>query len=108
MIYNGATMTLQNSRPAKDYILVKTSPKGASQQTSSGIAVAASATSSLLPCVGSVVQMGPGRTTSKGEIIPPPVDIGDEVKFRDYAGNEVTIEGTEYSAVRCIDLLSKN
>ncbi|GMH63801.1 hypothetical protein TrRE_jg7574, partial [Triparma retinervis] len=23
MIYNGATMTLQNSRPAKDYILVK-------------------------------------------------------------------------------------
>jgi len=104
MIYNGATITKTNSRPCKDYILVKTD-KG-ELKTSAGIEVAKSAAKDLLPCSGEVVMLGEGRTTSEGTIVPPPVGIGDRVKFRDYAGNEVIIEGEEYTAVRCIDILS--
>ena len=108
MIYNGATMTLGNSRPAKDYVLVKIDGNGGELKTESGIAVSGSTTKGLLPCTGTVVMLGPGRTTSTGEIVKPPVEKGEKVKFRDYAGNEVVIEGEEYSAVRCIDLLSVN
>ena len=108
MIYNGATMTLANSRPAKDYVLVKIEGKKGELKTESGIAVSGSTTAGLLPCTGTVVMLGPGRTTSTGEVVEPPVEKGEKVQFRDYAGNEVVIEGEEYSAVRCIDLLSVN
>ena len=106
MIYNGATMTLSNSRPCKDYLLVKLQKSSEGLKTSSGIEVAASAVKNLLPCSGRVVMLGEGRTTSEGKIVKAPCQIGEQVKFRDYAGNEVTIEGEEYIAVRTIDVLS--
>mmetsp|Transcript_8455 Transcript_8455/g.16953 ORF Transcript_8455/g.16953 Transcript_8455/m.16953 type:complete len:276 (+) Transcript_8455:52-879(+) len=104
MIYRGSQMTLENVRPAKDYILVKF--KKAASSTATGIAIAAAATKDLEPCAGRVIMMGEGRTTSEGDIKPCPFKVGDEVKFRDYAGQDVNIEGEEYVAVRMADVLS--
>jgi len=35
------------------------------------------------------------------------VAVGDMVKFRDFAGNEVEIGGKEYSVVKMSDILAK-
>ena len=34
-----------------------------------------------------------------------PVSVGDRVKFKDYAGNEIKIDGDEFSIVRMVDIL---
>jgi len=44
--------------------------------------------------------------TSTGEFSESPVKVGDRVKFRDYAGNGVKIDGKEHSLVRMVDILS--
>jgi chaperonin GroES len=44
---------------------------------------------------------------SNGEIMRVDISEGDMVKFRDFAGNEVMIEGEEYSVVRMPDILAK-
>ncbi|GMH99415.1 hypothetical protein TrVE_jg3840 [Triparma verrucosa] len=104
MIYEGASMTMTNCRPAKDYILVEYNKP--STETSTGIAIAAAATKDLEPCSGTVVKLGEGRTTSEGKVSPCVFGVGDEVKFRDYAGQEVNIEGKEFVAVRMAEVLS--
>ena len=96
-------MTLDAVVPCRDYVLVELQQD--SLQTSSGIVVAASTQSDLLPCQGVVVKVGEGRLASKGEFTPSPVLVGDKVKFKDYAGNDVTIGGKEYSLVRMVDIL---
>jgi chaperonin GroES len=58
-----------------------------------------------VPCEGTVVKVGEGRMASNGEFTASPVKPGDLVKFKDYAGNEVMIEGKPYSAVKMVDLL---
>ena len=35
------------------------------------------------------------------------ISVGDMVKFRDFAGNEVKIDGDEYAVVRMTDILAK-
>jgi co-chaperonin GroES (HSP10) len=57
------------------------------------------------PCEGTVMKVGEGRMTSNGEFSSSPVKVGDRVKFRDYAGNGVKIEGVEHSLVRMVDIL---
>ena len=104
IIYKGAMMTLENVRPCKDYVLVKLQ-KG-EMKTASGIALAASVTKNLEPCSGTVVILGEGRRASDGKLTESPVKVGDEVKFRDYAGQEVTIAEEDYVAVRMVDILS--
>jgi chaperonin GroES len=51
--------------------------------------------------------VGSGRVAANGERIPMPVVVGDFVKFRDYAGSEVRIEGVSYIIVRAADCLAK-
>lgn len=58
------------------------------------------------PCEGKVVKVGEGRMTSKGEFSASPVNVGDRVKFKDYAGNGVKVEGVDHSLVRMVDILS--
>jgi co-chaperonin GroES (HSP10) len=43
--------------------------------------------------------------TSTGQFSESPVKVGDRVKFKDYAGNGVKIEGVEHSLVRMVDIL---
>ena len=56
-------------------------------------------------CEGVVTKVGEGRMASNGELTPPPVEVGDRVKFKDYAGNDVKIDGKAFSLVKMVDIL---
>lgn len=103
LYYQGVSMTLDNVVPCRDYILVEMEEE--ELETSSGIAIAAQVTKEDLPCQGIVAKIGEGRMTSTGDITTPPVQVGEKVKFKDYAGNDVMISGKPYSLVRMVDIL---
>jgi len=104
LYYKGVRMTLANVIPCRDYVLVALEKQ--KTETSSGIVVAETVMRDYQPCEGKVAKVGEGRMTSTGEFSQPPVKEGDRVKFKDSAGNEVKIEGKEYSLVRMVDILS--
>ena len=56
---------------------------------------------------GGVVAVGAGKIAANGESVPLGVAAGEWVKFRDYAGSEVRIEGSDYIVVRASDCLAK-
>lgn len=60
-----------------------------------------------LPVLSQIIAAGPGRQTMTGQLIPMHVAVGDFVKFRDYAGSEIRIQGVEYIVVRASDCLAK-
>lgn len=101
--YKGVKMTLENVRPCRDYVLVELTKQ--KTETASGIVVAESVMKDYEPCEGVVAKVGEGRMNSKAEFSPSPVKAGDQVKFKDYAGNAVKIDGIEYSLVRMIEIL---
>ena len=101
--YKGVRMTMENVKPCRDYVLVELTKQKA--ETKSGIVVADSVMADYEPCEGVVVKVGEGRMTSTGEFSNSPVSVGDRVKFKDYAGNSVKIEGVEHSLVRMVDIL---
>lgn len=103
LFYNGLKMSKENVTPSRDYVLVKLDEENL--QTESGIVVAAAVTKDDINCVGVVAKVGEGRMCSSGEFTPSPVSVGDRVKFKDYAGNEIKIDGEEYSLVRMVDIL---
>ena len=103
LYYKGVRMTLENVIPCRDYVLVKLSKS--KTETSSGIVVAESVMKDYQPCEGTVVKVGEGRMTSKGDFSESPVKIGDSVKFKDYSGNDVRIEGVDHMLVRMVDIL---
>ena len=96
-------MTAENVTPCRDYVLVKLDEQ--ELETSSGIAIAKSVTKDDLPCVGTVFKVGEGRLCSTGKFTPSPVEVGQRAKFRDYAGNNLRIDGQDYSLVRMVDIL---
>jgi chaperonin GroES len=125
----GVTMRLDTVIPIKDYVLIqiddlsnnsndddddnndnnnnnnnKKSAPGITA-TRSGVVIASSVLKDLVPCMGYVVKVGSGRMASNGQYTSSPVSIGDYVKFKDYAGNDVTIEGKLYSVVKMVDIL---
>jgi chaperonin GroES len=103
MYYQGVQMTKDNVTPCRDYVLVKVEQE--KLETASGIVVAQSVTKDQVPCEGVVFKVGEGRMSSTGEFTPSPCKVGDRVKFKDYAGNEVKIQGELYSLTRMVDIL---
>lgn len=103
MYYKGAQMTKENVTPCRDYVLVKIEAE--KSETASGIVVAQSVTKDNVPCEGIVFKVGEGRMSSTGDFTPSPCGVGDKVKFRDYAGNEVKIQGERFSLTRMVDIL---
>lgn len=101
--YKGVRMTMENVNPCRDYVLVELTEQKA--ETASGIVVADSVMAGYEACEGVVVKVGEGRMTSKGEFSESPVKVGDRIKFKDYAGNGVRIEGVEHSLVRMVEIL---
>ena len=101
--YTGVQMTKENVTPCRDYVLVKI--EGEKLETSSGIVLAQSVTKDQVPCEGVVFKVGEGRMGSKGEFTPSPCKVGDRVKFKDYAGNEVIIQGEVFSLTKMVDIL---
>ena len=105
LYYKGVTMSHENVTPCRDYVLVEVPPKS-EQLTSSGIVVADMVTKEDQVCEGKVIKVGEGRLNSSGKFSPSPVAVGDRIKFKDYAGNDVRIEGKDYVLVRMVEILS--
>ena len=105
LAYEGATMKFDNVIPVRDYVLVALDDDPDTVATKSGVVIANQVMAKDLPCEGIVAKVGEGRMTSTGELATPPVKVGERVKFKDYAGNEVKIEGKVYSVVKMVDIL---
>ncbi|KAL7530225.1 hypothetical protein ACHAWF_003291 [Thalassiosira exigua] len=103
--FSGDELTLDGADVVSDNVLVKVEDD--EEETLSGLVIAATAKKGGKPSTGEVVKVGPGRMASNGEVMTVDVEAGDMVKFRDFAGNEVSIEGGEYAVVRMTDILAK-
>ncbi|SHI01394.1 co-chaperone GroES [Virgibacillus chiguensis] len=74
------------------------------EKTASGIVLPDSAQEK--PQEGTVVAVGSGRVTEKGEKAALEVAEGDRIIFSKFAGTEVKYEGKEYLILRENDILA--
>jgi len=103
--FSGDNLTLETADVVSDSVLVKV--EDTEEETASGLVIAATSKKGAKPSTGEVVKVGPGRMASNGEIMTVDINLGDLVKYRDFAGNEVNIEGGEYAVVRMTDILAR-
>jgi chaperonin GroES len=54
---------------------------------------------------GSVLAVGPGTRDEKGTLHALDVKVGDRVLFAKWGGNEVKLEGEEYTILKESDIL---
>jgi chaperonin GroES len=104
--YTGEKLNMETVTMLRDNVLVKVFKKDEAE-SSSGILLAKSSTGKAKPTVGEVVKVGPGRYAMNGKLMEMDVEGGDQVRFRDFAGNTVEIDDVEYSVVRMNDVLAK-
>ena len=83
-------------KPINDRVVVKAAP--AEEKTSGGIIIPDTAKEK--PQRGEVIAVGPGKD---GNAMT--VSVGDIVLYGKYAGQEVTLEGTDYLIMREDDIL---
>ena len=57
------------------------------------------------PQQGKVLAVGQGKIRDDGSVLPLDVEAGDTVLFGKYAGQEITLDGTEYFIMREDDIL---
>jgi chaperonin GroES len=105
LIYNGKEATFENVRCVKDQVMVKLPPK--EEANLSGLIINTPGGSDKRPDTGVVAKVGPGRQAGNGKYLPIQVQPGDGVRFRDFAGSVVKIEGQEYVVIRAYDILAK-
>ncbi|MFA6347997.1 MAG: co-chaperone GroES [Candidatus Paceibacterota bacterium] len=58
------------------------------------------------PTHGVVVEVGPGKMTSSGKIIPMELKKGDKIIFGKFGHHEIKIENKEYLILRQEDVLA--
>lgn len=80
-------------KPLGDKVVVQVSEQG--DKTASGIYLPD--TAKKKPQEGQVIAVGNGRVLDNGERNALSVKVGDRVLFSKYGGNEVTIDGQEYT-----------
>ncbi len=90
---NQKKTTMANLKPLGDKVVVEV--LDAEEKTASGIYLPDSAKKK--PQEGTVVATGNGRVLDNGERNTLNVKVGDKVLFSKYGGNEVSIEGKEYT-----------
>jgi len=103
--FNGDALTLDSVDVVRDNVLVYAETKEVS--TEGGILLASSSKKAQKPSTGEVIKVGPGKMAANGELMAMEVAVGDMVKFRDFAGNELEIDGKEYNIVKMSDILAK-
>ncbi len=84
---------MANIRPLGDKVVVKVLE--AEEKTAGGIILPDSAKKK--PTEGEVIAVGNGRVLDNGERSALTVKVGDRVLFSKYGGNEVTLDGKEYT-----------
>lgn len=105
MVKFSGKLTLDTVETVSDNVLVYIDKT--EETTEGGILIAKTSMSEKKESTGEVVKVGPGRMASNGELMAMDVAVGDMVKFRDFSGNEVEIEGKEYRVVKMPDVLVK-
>ncbi len=87
--------------PMHDRIIIKRVQE--ETQTAGGLYIPESAKEK--PSRGKVTAVGPGAVKPDGERIRMDVEVGDEVLFGKYAGNEIELDGIEYVILRENEIL---
>jgi chaperonin GroES len=80
-------------RPIGDKVVVEVFEE--EEKTAGGIFLPD--TAKKKPQEGRVVAVGPGRVLQDGTRAPMSVKVGDRVIFSKYGGNEVEVDGKEYT-----------
>lgn len=88
--------------PLFDNVLIQ--PLQAEAKTVSGIILPDNAKEK--PQVGTVKAVGKGKTDKGGKFIPVVVKVGDKVMYKKWGGNEVKIQGEEWTLVSQDDILA--
>ena len=88
-------------KPLADRVVTKAVK--AEETTKGGIILAAAAKEQ--PQIAEVVAVGPGGLLD-GNQVEMYVKVGDKVITSKYAGNEVKVDGVEYSIIRQSDILA--
>lgn len=89
--------------PLFDRVLVQR--LAAETKTKGGIMLPEKALGKVLNAT--VVAVGPGAKTERGEVIPPSVKEGDQVLLPEYGGTKVEIDDKEYFIFRDSEILGK-
>ena len=84
---------MANLKPLGDKVVVQVVEQ--QEKTASGIYLPD--TAKKKPQEGKIIATGNGRVLDNGERNQLNVKVGDRVLFSKYGGNEVTIEGQEYT-----------
>lgn len=90
-----------NLRPLGDRVVIK--KVEAEETTKSGIVLPGAAKEK--PQMAEVVAVGPGKVED-GKEIKMEVKVGDRVIFSKYAGNEIKMDGQEYTILKQDDILA--
>lgn len=80
-------------KPLGDKVVVKLIE--AEDKTASGLYLPDSAKKK--PTEGEIIAIGTGRVLDNGQRNSLNVKVGDKVLFSKYGGNEVTVDGTDYT-----------
>jgi len=89
-------------KPLADRVMVK--PTEAMEVKRGGIIIPDTAKEK--PMQGEVMEVGTGRQTEEGKIIPMTVKKGNKILYGKYSGTEISIDGEEYLIMRESDVLA--
>ena len=89
-------------RPVGDRVVVKPSQK--EETTKSGIVIPDTAKEK--PQEGTIIAVGAGKLTEKGDRQPLEVKEGDKVLFAKYGGTEFKLDGEDLLVLRESDILA--
>jgi len=89
-------------KPLADRVLVK--PTEPMEVKKGGIIIPDTAKEK--PVQGKVIEIGTGRQTEEGKIIPMSVKKGDKILYGKYSGTEISIDDEEYLIMRESDVLA--
>lgn len=90
-----------NIRPLGDRVVIKRLE--AEETTKSGIVLPGAAKEK--PQEAEIVAVGPGGVVN-GKEVKMEVKVGEKVLFSKYAGNEIKIDGVEYTILKQDDILA--
>lgn len=91
-----------NITPLFDNVLIR--PLEAETKTASGIILPDSAKQK--PQEGEIMAIGSGKVTPKGDKHPMVVKVGQKVMYKKWGGNEVKVNGEEWTLVSQEDILA--
>ena len=91
-----------NVKPLSDRIVVR--PEPAEEKTASGIILPDTAQEK--PQIGTVMAVGPGKTSDSGDLVKMSLKKGDKVLYGKYSGTEITVDGDDVQIMRESDILA--